>query len=87
MLNREENIQRREEIMLTQTLFLVPEVEEEEEVASSHVSHVGKLGTGHLSVQRRRRTLGKLTSSKRRSRMLKQKTQKTEGCLRCIKSF
>jgi hypothetical protein len=32
MLNREDNIQSREDIMLTQTLFLVPEVEEEEEV-------------------------------------------------------
>jgi hypothetical protein len=32
MLNREDNILSREEIMLTTTLFLVPEVEEEEEV-------------------------------------------------------
>jgi hypothetical protein len=32
MLNREENILSREEIMLTTTLFLEPEVEEEEEV-------------------------------------------------------
>jgi hypothetical protein len=32
MLNREGNILSREEIMLTTTLFLVPEVEEEEEV-------------------------------------------------------
>jgi hypothetical protein len=31
-LNRGDNIMNREEIMLTQTLFLVPEVEEEEEV-------------------------------------------------------
>ena len=31
-LNREGSIQSREEIMLTTTLFLVPEVEEEEEV-------------------------------------------------------
>jgi hypothetical protein len=32
MLNNKDNIMRREEIMLTTTLFLVPEVEEEKEV-------------------------------------------------------
>jgi hypothetical protein len=32
MLNREDNILSREEIMLTTTLFLVLEVEQEEEV-------------------------------------------------------
>jgi hypothetical protein len=32
MLNREDNIMSREEIMLTTTLFLILEVEEEEEV-------------------------------------------------------
>jgi hypothetical protein len=32
MLNKEDNIMSREEIMLTTTLFLVLEVEEEEEV-------------------------------------------------------
>jgi hypothetical protein len=31
-LNKEDNIMNREEIMLTQTLFLIPEVEEEAEV-------------------------------------------------------
>jgi hypothetical protein len=32
ILNREGSLMSREEIMLTTTLFLVPEVEEEEEV-------------------------------------------------------
>jgi hypothetical protein len=32
MLNREDNIMSREEIMMTTTPFLIPEVEEEEEV-------------------------------------------------------
>jgi hypothetical protein len=36
--------------MLTKILFLIPEVEEEAEVELSHVSHVGRMGTGHLSV-------------------------------------
>jgi hypothetical protein len=39
------------------------------------------MGTGHLSVQRKRRTLEKLTSPKRRSGMLRQKIQKVEGHL------
>jgi hypothetical protein len=73
-LNREGSIMNREEIMLTQTLFLIPEVKEEEEVESSHASHAGRMGTGHSSVQRKRRTLEKLTSPKRRSRMLRPKT-------------
>jgi hypothetical protein len=60
-LNREDNIMNREEIMLMQILFLILEVEEEEEVELSHVSHVERMGTGHLSVQRKRRILEKLT--------------------------
>jgi hypothetical protein len=50
MLNREDNIMSKKEIMLMQQLFLVPEVEEEAEVELSHVSHVGEMGTGHSSV-------------------------------------
>jgi hypothetical protein len=51
MLNRGDNIMSREEIMLMQTLFLVPEVEEEAEVESSHVSHVERMDTRQLTVQ------------------------------------
>jgi hypothetical protein len=80
MLNKEDsNIQRREEIMLTRTLFLVPEEKEEEEVESSHVSHVGRMGTGHLSVQRKIKMEEKLTSLRHRGRMLRSKIQKAEG--------
>jgi hypothetical protein len=39
-----------------QTLFLVLEAEVEEEVELSHVSHVGRMGTGHSSVQRRNKS-------------------------------
>jgi hypothetical protein len=59
--------------MLTQTLFLIPEVEEEEEVESSHASHVERMGTGHLSVHRKRRTLEKLTLTKHIGGMLRSK--------------
>jgi hypothetical protein len=65
----------RGEIMLTQILFLVPEVEEEAEVELSHVSHVGRMGTGHLSVQRKRRT-----SQKHRGEMMRLKIHKAKGC-------
>jgi hypothetical protein len=47
-----------EVIMLMQILFLVLEVEVEEEVELSHVLHVGKMDTSHSSVQRKRRTSG-----------------------------
>jgi hypothetical protein len=76
-----------EEIMLMQTLFLVLEVEVEEEEELSHVLHVGRMGTSHSSVQRRRRTEEKLTSLKRRGVMLRMKMQKWEDHLGCIKFF
>jgi hypothetical protein len=78
VLNREDNIQSRGEIMLTQILFLVPEVEEEEEVESSHASHVEIMGTSLTSVQRKRRTLEKLTSLKHRGEMWRPRMQKVE---------
>jgi hypothetical protein len=67
--------------MLTQTLFLVPEVEEEAEVESSHASHVERMGTSLMSVQRKRRTSEKLTSQKHRGVMLRPKMQKAEDRL------
>jgi hypothetical protein len=73
-LNIEDSIMNREEDMLTTTLFLVPEVEEGEEVESLNASHVERMDTSHLSVQRKRRTLEKLTSSKRRRGMLRSNT-------------
>jgi hypothetical protein len=76
--NRKGSIQSRAEDMLTTTLFLVLEVKEEEEVESSHASHVERMGTSHMSVQRKRRTSGKLTSQRRRGGMLRPKTQKAE---------
>jgi hypothetical protein len=78
-LNNEDSIMSIAEDMLTTTLFLIPEVEEEEEVESSHVSHVGRMGISLMSVQRKKRTLEKLTSLKHRSGMLRPKTQKAEG--------
>jgi hypothetical protein len=80
-LNREGSIQSRAEDMLTTTLFLVPKVEEEEGVDLSHASHVERMGTSLTSVQRKRRTLGKLTSPKHRGGMLRQKTQKVKDHL------
>jgi hypothetical protein len=57
------------------THFLVPEVEEEAEVESSHASHVERMGTSHLTVHIRRRMEEKLTSLRHRGEMLKQKTE------------
>ena len=66
MLSREDNIMSSEEIMLTQTHFLIPEVEEEEEVESSHVSHVERMDTSLMSVQKKIKKEEKLTSPKHR---------------------
>jgi hypothetical protein len=79
MLRKENNIMNRAEDMLIITCFLVPEVEEEEEVESSHASHVERMGTSHSSVQRKRRTLEKITSPKHKSGMLRPKMLKAEG--------
>jgi hypothetical protein len=70
-LNRENNIQSRAKDMLITTCFLVPEVEEEEEVESSNVSHVERMGRSPMSVQRKRRTLEKFTSPMHRGMMLR----------------
>jgi hypothetical protein len=43
MMNRGDNIMNNEEIMLTPILFLVLEVEEEEEVESSCASYVKRM--------------------------------------------
>jgi hypothetical protein len=85
MLNRGRNIQSRVAVMLMQILFLEPEVEVEEEEELSHVSHVGRMGTGHLSVQRKRRMLEKLTLQKLRGERLSLKMQKAEDRSGCIK--
>jgi hypothetical protein len=78
-LNNEGSIQNRVEDTLIITHFLIPEVEEEVEVESSHASRVERMGTSHLTVQIRRRMEEKLTSPRHRGKMLKQKTQKTES--------
>jgi hypothetical protein len=78
MLNREGNILSREEIMMTTTLFLVLEVEVEEELDSLHASHVARMGTSLTSVQIKRRKLEKLTSLRHRGGTLRQKTLKAE---------
>ena len=68
-----------EEIMLMQTLFLVLEVEAEEEEESSHVSHVGKMDTRLLTIQTGKRTEEKLTSLRHRGMMLRMKTPGVES--------
>jgi hypothetical protein len=79
MLTRGDNIMSREEIMMTQILFLVPEVGEEAEVELSHVSHVGRMDTRQFTVHIGKRMEEKLTSLKRRGVMWRMKTQKVEG--------
>ena len=54
MLNRGGNIQSRVAVMLMPTLFLVPEVGEEVEEESSHVSHVVRMDIKPLIVQTRK---------------------------------
>jgi hypothetical protein len=49
-LNNEGSIQNRAEDTLIITHFLVPEVEKEAEVESSHASRVERMGTSHLTV-------------------------------------
>jgi hypothetical protein len=87
MLSRGGSIPSREAVMLMQTLFLAPEEEEEAEVESSHVLHVGRMDTRLLIVQTGKRTEEKLTSLRRRGVMLRTKMQTAEDCLGCIKSF
>jgi hypothetical protein len=87
MLSRGDNIQSRVAVMLMQTLFLIPEVEEEAEEESSHVLHVGRMDTKLLIVQTGNRTEEKLTSLRRRGVMLRTKMQTAEDHLGCIKSF
>jgi hypothetical protein len=79
MMNREDSIMSSEEIMLMQTLFLIPEVGEEAEVEPSHVSRVERMDTRKLTIQTGKRTEEKLISSKHRGEMLKQKAQKVES--------
>jgi hypothetical protein len=78
-LNNEGSIQNRVEDTLIITHFFIPEVEEEAEVESLHASRVERMDTRQLTIQIGRRMEDKLTSSRHRGEMLKQKTQKTEG--------
>jgi hypothetical protein len=63
--NREDNKMISEEITLMRILFLVLEVEVEEEEELSHVLHVGRMGTSLSSVQRKIKPEEKLTSQRR----------------------
>jgi hypothetical protein len=78
-LNNEGSIQNRVEDTLIITRFLIPEVEEEAKVESSHASHVERMDTRQLTIQIGRKMEGKLTSLRHRGEMLKPKTQKMEG--------
>jgi hypothetical protein len=73
-LNNEGSRQNRAEDTLIITHFLVPEVEEEAEVESSHASRVERMDIKQLTVQIGKRIEEKLTSSRHRGKMLKQKT-------------
>jgi hypothetical protein len=79
MMNRGDNIMNSEEIMLTPILFLVLEVEEEEEVESSRASYVKRMDIRQLNVQIGGRMEEKLTSPKHRDEMPRKKAQRTEG--------
>jgi hypothetical protein len=78
MLSREDNIQSRVAVMLMPTHFLVPEVEEEDEVESSHVLHVERMETRALTILTGNQIEEKLTSLRHRGVMLRQKMQIAE---------
>jgi hypothetical protein len=77
-VHREGSIPNRKVSMLMETFFLVPEVEEEEEVEWLNASHVERMDTSLMNVQIRRKKVVKLTSPKHRGRMLRQKMLKVE---------
>jgi hypothetical protein len=78
-LNNGGSRQNRAEDTLIIAHFLVPEVEEEAEVESSHASRVERMDIRKLTIQIGRRMEEKLTLSRHRGEMLRQKTQKMEG--------
>jgi hypothetical protein len=65
--------------MLMPTPFLVPEVEVEVEVESSHVLRVGKTDKRPLTVQRGKSTEEMLTSWRRRGKTLRMRTLEVES--------